>query len=543
MGGYSVIEYKFKIRAKTPMRFGGSDKIEIVKDSDGKPFVMGNSIGGAIRSYLETDIKKDDLFLFMGGEKPEYENAKGGKNDGKNDEEKKKTVFVKSGVYISDAKISNGETSEGNKGSDESENGGNERESECEISVKTREGTRIDSETGSARENSKYEFEYIDKGAVLEFSIEAEVPAHAQGGKCESAREDRPGGIKTKALEESQMDTVIRSIAKGIEIGRLIMGGQKNNSFGRFKLEHIEKKVWELASCEAIEDYISNREDSAQCLDFESGKGDFNKAAEAERTVIEMDGDFPFGVYQSYRIEKFGQDVSGILENKLPASSLKGVLRHNVSAMIKAMGAKNPDLKEMQIFGGNYAVPEGEAGKSGEAGVHAGKVCCYDIELWGEEGEGSKASEIKVIRPEPGKSQAKGEEDSSKYEKDSKEKMARSEWERTCPTYIKIDRLTGGNSNGALVKQVEMSGKAKLKVELLGEDAPKFIFPVIYTLRRIGTGELPLGGKTSIGLGVFKAKSVKVNGQEIDILKDNVEGPAMKTMKGYYEEFEGWCSR
>ena len=114
------------------------------------------------------------------------------------------------------------------------------------------------------------------------------------------------------------------------------------------------------------------------------------------------------------------------------------------------------------------------------------------------------------------------------------------------PVYIKIDRITGGYIDGALKTQKEIYGRAELKCELVAstaEDNP-FIFPLIFIFKNIGDGFVPLGGRTSIGLGQYKCERLKISGLiENDILLSSLTGKQKDQIKKYFEAFKRWCGK
>ncbi len=60
--------YRFKIQAQAPVYFGSDKMGELVKDSEGVPILLGNSIGGALRSFLsEKEEIKEIVETYMGG--------------------------------------------------------------------------------------------------------------------------------------------------------------------------------------------------------------------------------------------------------------------------------------------------------------------------------------------------------------------------------------------------------------------------------------------------------------------------------------------
>jgi len=75
---------------------------------------------------------------------------------------------------------------------------------------------------------------------------------------------------------------------------------------------------------------------------------------------------------------------------------------------------------------------------------------------------------------------------------------------RLRPNRIKIDRFTGGVVDGALFDEEPVyKGNVKVKVELRGPQCGE-IGLVLLLLKDLLTGDLPVGGTSSVGRGVLK---------------------------------------
>ncbi|MMZ60152.1 hypothetical protein D1872_222270 [compost metagenome] len=109
------------------------------------------------------------------------------------------------------------------------------------------------------------------------------------------------------------------------------------------------------------------------------------------------------------------------------------------------------------------------------------------------------------------------------------------------PTYNRIDRITGGVIDGALKTQNEVRGDAEIRLEIrYAKDAENKLFPLIYLLRNIGSGLLPLGGRTVIGLGEFEAEvtEVYVEGKWLVFNNADLSVAGESKLREYYEKFK-----
>lgn len=451
-----LIIYKFEIKATSPAYFGGERQGELIKNSEDKPILLGNSIGGALRDYLKSvsDCKEhQELVLkFMGGIS------------------KKKDVndkFLDSFIYISDGKIEGAEK------------------------TYKKEGTAIDYDSGTAKENNKYSLEYLPGGTSISFKVECEV-------------EDN--------CSEEIFNRIIGTWEKGFRNQDILLGGQQNNGFGRFKLTNLSKKEYVFRSSEALDEYIfcKDKEDFKDIIEGELS--DYGSKKKNEIT-FSLEGRFPYGLYQAFKVPG-DRNLTGLQKRDkgyyLPATSLKGIFRYEFALLVnKFVKDEKVNKKVDELFG---------------SCDQKGKLVFFDVYLKDEE-------EIKVIRFE------RKDEDS----KESKKTLIYGD-----PVYIKIDRITGGNIDQALKTQKEVYGKGKIECKLITDktnDNP-FIFPLIYIFRRIGSGLVPLGGRTVIGLGEYRSEQLKISGLlEESFPTGHIPGEKKEIVKNYYEAFKRWCEK
>ncbi len=435
-----IITYKFELIAESPLYFGGSKLGNLVKDSRDVPILFGNSIGGALRSYLNSVEMADSVYKLMGGSA--------------NNE------FVESKIYISDGEV------------------------QCNKIFK-KEGTQIEPSLGSAKENNKYTFEYIPKGSIITFQVECEVITQQ---------------------EERDFNKVIGTWRAGFDNSTLKFGGQQSNGFGMVKIKSLEVRENIFSSEEALNKYIFSLDE----VKFEPVKDylEAYKLKKENHITFSMQGSFPYGVYQNF-VDKDNQQLTGLQKSEglyyLPATSIKGLIRNEVRILLSKFLHDNDEAIEQkvdEIFGNQEA---------------KGRVVFYDVVL-------ENGSEIKTKR----------------YCSDKKKFVESEE-----SIYIKIDRLTGAAFDGAMKRQKEVCGNGTFKCQLVNcksEDNP-YIFPLIYVLNRIGRGLVPVGGRTSIGLGQFFGKEINLNGllKECISIEENFSSEQTNTLKEHYNSFERWC--
>ncbi|OEF97143.1 RAMP superfamily CRISPR-associated protein [Desulfuribacillus alkaliarsenatis] len=449
-----IIKYQFTLMAKTPVYFGSEQQGELIKNAENKPILLGSSIGGALRNYLK-ELGTDDnkIRYFMGG------------NNGVDYEESR--------IYISDGKII---LDVNNSDKDY---------------IRRKEGTMINSDTGSAKDKHKYYLDYLLPGTKIIFNIECEV--------------------EDSEVESNYRQTVY-DWANGFIQGALKLGGQQNNGFGQFDLEELRLEEVEIQSKQDLEDYI-----------FSHRKGKFKPIPSTEivKTIttkshikFSLSGSFPYGLYQNFKIndsERTGlQNRNG--KYYLPATSIKGIFRSEFRILLsKFLDQEKVEQKLEEAFGSQKK---------------KGAFVFNDVIL-------ENAGYVRTIRGQ------NCNQDKAVKAKEVKE---------TDSIYIKIDRLTGGAYDGALIRQNEIYGQATIDICLEGDK--HFVFPTIYILKRIAAGAIPIGGRTSIGLGEFHGNKIMLRGsvngdfnlirdaRNIDMTKEQGE-----RMKSDYELFKEWCNR
>jgi CRISPR/Cas system CSM-associated protein Csm3 (group 7 of RAMP superfamily) len=433
-----LIIYEFIIQSVSAVYFGGSKQGELIKNSKGEPILFGNSIGGALRDYLEAcDVPECIIYTYMGGNR--------------NNE------FWESLIYISDGKIT----------------------AYNEICCK--EGTAVDHAYGSAEKHHKYTLEHLPEGCMIAFQVECEVEDYQV---------------------ETDFNKIIGTWENGFRDGDIKLGGQQNNGFGKFNLIRLEQKEFVFRTQDDLDGYIFNIANVEPKL---AGKLPYYDTTKQKQVTFSLEGEFPYGVYQAFK-DKDNTQLTGLQkagdQYYLPATSFKGLVRSEVRVLLSKFlhSEKDVSAKLDKIFGNEE---------------QKGRLLFSDMVL-------ESGGTVKVKRFDKDKNALDGE-----------------------PIYIKIDRLTGGALDGALKKQKETWGSAVLKCQLMvdrREENP-FLFPLIYVLRRIGIGLIPMGGRTVIGLGEFAGTKVKLSGVvEEDIPTNQTLSPEqISKMREYYNSFERWC--
>lgn len=408
------------------------NEFSCIKIDDHRYKVMGNSIAGMLRDYLnKTEIKSEEILFYFGGEADDD--------------------FISSKMIINDGYISYDKV----------------------VELIDIEGTAIDAETATASKNKKYTFKALPQNATLKFLIEFETNQF-----------------------ESEMKRLVRTLTQGFVNQSIQIGGHKSTDFGKLTFNKITQSILVLDSIKKIDEYLLH-DTGWESVEFTNDTLDqFNVDYFVEKTTsyynFHMQGDFPYGVYQNFKVS---DSVTGIKEGVIPASSLKGLFRHETEKLIgqlcRNLTSENlinhVKVKSNEIFG---------------SGTQSGIVCFRNME--------APRNKVKINR----------------------ENFSN-------PQYIKIDRLTGGVINKATFATEEYYGSSDLSflISATPEKLEACVFPMIYCLVQIGKGNLPIGGKTNMGLGIFNADNFTVNNCifTINEVESNSE------VEKYFESFKRWC--
>lgn len=494
-----IVKYKFNITAVSPLFFGDSKPGEIIMGSDNKPIIMGNSLGGAFRDFLKKKkVDEETILKFMGGD------------DTSNSKETENT-FQESCIFISDGKFIANKNIDGNNDSEDIR--------------KVKEGTAIDAEYGSAKDKQKYSLRYLPENIEFEFCVELDSCSLLRNvikEQKQALEEKDKLEIEQEILKD--FEKIIVTWAKGIYAQELLLGGQKNNGFGRFKIKEIQKAECEINSTEDLDIYIArnNRKENYQKINWQN-LDSFNTVQNVD-IPINMHGEFSYGLYQGYfvKTEDSENKVTGIQMKYsaqagkdvyyLPASSIKGVVRNEISILLKRMITDNENEVEKkcnELLGGTE---------------QRGKIQFTDVEI--VNGEKVQIERYERIKDKENKSVIIPKEGN--------------------PKYIKIDRLTGGAYDSALKEQQEIQGHATIQLKLNLDDMDRenkgaYLFCLIYVMRRIGSGIVPLGGRTSIGLGQLFAEYVNVGKETAKFETSELHDNSRNVLQAYFDAFKRWC--
>ena len=366
------------------------------------------------------------------------------------------------------------------------------------IDIELRDGVKIDGKTGTAISKAKYDFELLSAGTQFPLFFELLI-------------EKKHQDLQKQSEYENNLKQGLAIALSGFENGEIAIGIKKRRGFGRCHVK--EWQVWEF-------DLKDNRQ-RLEWLNFEHWNRNLSESRTKISPISIVLGTIPndnkrdrftitakFSLVGSILIrsaeysEHKRPDAVHLkskrnekLESIISGTSLAGVLRHRAVRIIKTLDQKletqegrDPEIVE-QIFG--FVVEKQKLAQASRLIV-----------------------EEKVI-----------------------EKTA-----ELVQTRIAIDRFTGGAMHGALFDaQPVFSGEVELKLELRNPKEHE-IGLLLLLLKDLWTGDLPIGGESSIGRGrlqgihadiCYQEKKWTIHGK--DSLKITQNG-AQESLESYVQK-------
>jgi CRISPR/Cas system CSM-associated protein Csm3 (group 7 of RAMP superfamily) len=339
----------------------------------------------------------------------------------------------------------------------------NDSVSNEKIDIELRDGVKIDGKTGTAMSKAKYDFELLSAGTEFPLFFELLI----EEGK-----------------DENQLKQELAITLSGFENGEIAIGMKKRRGFGRCHVENWQ--VWEF-------DLKDNRQ-RLEWLNFEHWNRNLSESRTKISPISIVLGAIPndnkrdrftitakFSLVGSMLIrsaeysEHKRPDAVHLKShrpnkqkpqeyNPLPiisGTSLAGVLRHRAVRIINTLE------KDLQIVDDIFGT---DISDNGNKEAKASRLIVHESEI-------KESSELVQSR-------------------------------------IAIDRFTGGAMHGALFDaQPVFSGVVELKLELRNPKEHE-IGLLLLLLKDLWTGDLPIGGESSIGRGRLQGIHADICHQE-----------------------------
>lgn len=383
-------------------------------------------------------------------------------------------------------------------------------------SIELRDGVAIESTTGTAKEGQKYDLELLAAGTTFPISFELLIE---------------------KDADETQLKKALALALRGLETGEISMGMKKRRGFGRCRVEKWQ--VWQFD--------LRKDKDRKEWLKFDHWTKEISNTIKSFSSIVEalggvslkqqIDQRKTFVIHAIFKLAtplliRSGQNL--VQENKLPdvvhlhsqrngknqpiisGTSLAGVLRHRAERIINTLD------KNLQILDKILGYVKDNKAINSRLSVHESVI-------------------------------------------ESTEELVQ--------TRIAIDRFTGGAYHGALFSEQPVFGVELVEKEKIGKkdkykNKPKpksqhkhvelqlelrnpeefEVGLLLLLLKDLWTGDLPIGGTSSIGRGRLQGveatitwKQPEILGKKWVIYQDNgklkFEGEDKQELESFVQKF------
>lgn len=215
-----------------------------------------------------------------------------------------------------------------------------------EAQVEIRDGVRIEPETGTAAKGAKFDMELLQAGTTLDLRFELLIPRD----------------------QAEELKSALARALQGFERGEIALGARKRRGFGRCKVTEWSMVNYDLTTLEGLrawldqdETSVQNGSDIAKLLEVEVGSEDNRRHFTMDLTCW-LDGSLLVRAAAQAGSDAghlHTVDAAGERVPVLPGTSLAGVLRHRAlriantlspvgdgSALVEAMFGSSPQKGE-----------------------------------------------------------------------------------------------------------------------------------------------------------------------------------------------------
>lgn len=427
---------RFILQTKTPLHCGGGSDPSldqpVNRDSYGLWRIQGSSVAGILRSYIKDAEPELEDILF------------GHQNRNFSSLDQSASL-----VWCSDASLLDFDDDFAFKKIASGKDIG------FGVGPFVRDHVNIDLEKGTAIDGGKYDEEIVPPG--VKFAIELKLDGW------------------NEELSTDKSDAFLK-LCSAIKHGLITFGGKTVSGYGKVVCTYAEVKELNLKNKDDLETYL-NLSDSPVFADNEGHSVELLKVDDftskdgslyTGKLVLPLVSNGPILVGGTNTKDSEVDMVclmTPILDEKkkdyiykytIPGSSLRGVIRHRVFDILKALNKDNEQNDELNSIFGSVS------GKNGSAG----HIKCSDIYL-----DIDKAQHVQ---------------------------------------HVAIDRFTGGAIDGALFDEApvwESGLLLKTEIEFTALTALQTAV-LMHALLDICTGDAPIGGGTNRGNGVVRIKDL-----------------------------------
>jgi CRISPR/Cas system CSM-associated protein Csm3 (group 7 of RAMP superfamily) len=272
--------------------------------------------------------------------------------------------------------------------------------------------------------------------------------------------------IITDGDDEDTLRQLLATALHGLQSGEITLGARKGRGYGRVTVNDWRVKKFDLRQPQGLGEWLKC---GGEPLKNEKAETDIVAALTAslsddKRQCFSIDAMFDLDGSLLIRAESEVADMGHLRSNGQPilsGTSLGGAIRARALKIANTLGIENAQAIINQMFG-----------------------------EFGENATGQRAASRVTVEEHP---------------------ITGGQKERWVQARVSIDRFTGGALDTALFDQQPQFGgsvRIKMVLRLTDPDAQKHeIGLLLLILKDLWTGDLPLGGESSVGRGRLRGKS------------------------------------
>lgn len=450
------------LEMETPAHFGNGEAdpfvdLPLAVDAyDGRPVINGTSLAGALRNALAERLIGYNREDETGEKTAEEGNASRerarwvarlfGSERGKANERRSKTDERQSLLIVEDALAT---------------------DAHKKPSIELRDGVRIDSNTGTAKPDYKYDLQLLPAGTQFEIGLELLVPGNEDGEKL-----------------RAYLATALNELA----VGEILLGARKRRGFGKCKVTEWQVWRYSLLTAAGLKGSLAH-----------DHRGDSN--------------------WPGTMLPRSGNNISALLDvaeavKALPDQrryfELNGCFRLQSSMLIRSgfEDTKGPDTAHLtsKRDGGLRAVIPGTS----LAGVIRGRA----LKIVQTLARARRDSLIELVEAMFGFAPENGTEGGCASRVEVYEQIVDAPLPQWAQQRVRIDRWTGGALDTGLFAEAPLTGGSVNLGMRLRNPKPYEIALLLHIWKDLWTGDLPIGGEASVGRGCVEGESGKLRWQK-----------------------------
>lgn len=320
--------------------------------------------------------------------------------------------------------------------------------------ISYRDGVRINRKSKTAEDQGLYNREVWEVGTTFPIRLELLIP--------EGEQED----LLKKAFE---------TVVYGLQSGEITLGARKTRGYGQIQLKDLRKKEWDLTQKTELLEWIKTGSKPLAIGNSTSCKATLPLLD--NRQILKLKA--TFDIEGSILIRSAGKQVNDpdfvSLQRKdgvpvIPGTSLAGVMRHRAD-------------KIMRILGKNLPNQEGESP--------------LILKLFGYSLEKRELEAYPNLKDQPAQASRLTIGEAIVTDIHYKDMVQ---------ARVSIDRFTGGSLESALFNEQPVWGGQVTFCFRLQKPEDAEVGLLLLLLKDLWTGDLPIGGESSIGRGRLKGK-------------------------------------